>query len=95
MKFPETLRTYCPFCRAHQEHEVRLNRKGKERTMNRGRRKFEEVKRGYGSIPRTPKKEVYKVGKRPVFLLKCKVCKKKHQRHQRARTKKTVEIKSH
>ena len=94
MKFPETIRTHCPTCDKHTEHEVRLQRKGKERTMNRGRRKFEEVKRGYGSIPRTPKKEVYKIGKRPVFVLKCKICKKRHQRHLRARTKKVVEIKS-
>ena len=94
MKFPETIKTYCPHCRKHSEHEVRLARKGKERSGSRGRRKFEEVKRGYGSIPRTPKKQVYKVGKRPVFLLKCKVCGKKHQRVHRARTKKTVEIKS-
>jgi large subunit ribosomal protein L44e len=94
MKFPEAIKTYCPTCKKHTDHEVRLQRKGKERSMSRGRRKFEEVKRGYGSIPRTPKKQVYKVGKRPVFVLKCKVCNKRHLRAHKARTKKTVEIKS-
>jgi len=93
MKFPDTIKTYCPYCKAHTEHEVRLGRKGKERTMNRGRRKYKEVKKGYGGSPRTPKKDVYKIGKRPVFILKCKVCKKKQQRVHKARTKKTVEVK--
>ena len=95
MKFPEVIRTNCPSCKTHQEHEVALNRKGKERTMNRGRRKFEEVKKGYGGSPRTPKKPVYKVGKRSVIVLKCKNCGKKHQKVHVARTKKPVEITSH
>lgn len=93
MKFPEVIKTYCPYCKVHTEHEIRLGKKGMERTMNRGRRKYEEVKKGYRGSPRTPKKEVYKIGKRPVLILRCKVCKKQQQRVHRARTKKAVEIK--
>ncbi|MFH0861237.1 MAG: 50S ribosomal protein L44e [Candidatus Altiarchaeota archaeon] len=94
MKVPQTLRTHCPHCNKHTEHQVRVAKKGKERTMTRGRRKYTEVKRGYGGSPRTPKKPVYKVGKRVVLLLKCKVCGKSHQKHYKARTKKTTEVKS-
>lgn len=61
--------------------------------MSEGRRKYKEVKKGYGGSPRTPKKEVYKVGKRPFLVLKCKGCGKKHQRVYNARTKKSIEIK--
>ncbi|MDD5111438.1 MAG: 50S ribosomal protein L44e [Candidatus Altiarchaeota archaeon] len=94
MKFPESINTYCPSCRKHTKHTVSLGKKGKERTMNRGRRKYEKIKKGYGGSPRTPKKQVYKVGKRTVLLMKCSVCKKKHQKLFTARTKKTVEITS-
>jgi len=60
--------------------------------MKKGRRRYEAVKSGYGGSPRTPKKEVYKVGKRPVLILTCKVCSKKQQMVYHARTKKRVEI---
>lgn len=92
MKLPHIIKTHCPHCNKHTEHEVRLAKKGKERPMSSGRRKYEKIKRGYGGSPRTPKKQVYKVGKRPVAILKCKNCSKKHQKVYRARTKKTVEV---
>ncbi|MFH1721671.1 MAG: 50S ribosomal protein L44e [Candidatus Altiarchaeota archaeon] len=92
MKFPSIIRTNCPSCKSHQEHEVSLNRKGKERTINRGRRKYEAVKKGYKGSPRCPKKTVFKIGKRSVMVLKCKACGKKHQKVHVARTKKPVEV---
>lgn len=94
MKVPQLIKTYCPSCNKHTEHDVRLNKKGKERTMTEGRRKYKAVKAGYGGSPRTPKKDVYKVGKRTVLILRCKVCKKGHQKIYSARTKKPVEVKS-
>jgi large subunit ribosomal protein L44e len=92
MKVPDKIRTNCPSCNKHTTHTVKIARKGKERSMSRGRRKFEAVKRGYGGMPRTPKKPCYKVGKRVVLLLECSVCKKKHQKAYAARTKKAVEV---
>jgi large subunit ribosomal protein L44e len=92
MKLPSTLKTYCKHCHKHAEHDVKLNRKGKERSMSQGRRRYKEVKKGYKGSPRTPKKDVYKIGKRTVLILTCKSCGKKQQRVHRARTKKTVTI---
>ena len=92
MKLPNAIKTHCPYCNAHKEHTVRLMRKGKERSMSRGRRKYESVKTGYGGSPRTPKKEVYKVGKRTIAILTCKTCEKKHQKVYESRTKRKVEI---
>jgi len=92
MKLPETVRTHCPFCNTHTEHEVSIAKKGKVRKNSIGTRKFERVKKGYGGMPRTPKKHVYKTGKRPLIMLKCTVCKKKHQKTYHIRTKKAVVI---
>jgi large subunit ribosomal protein L44e len=93
MKLPEVMKTYCPFCKVHTEHDVKLERKGKARSTTIGTRKFIRVKKGYGGSPRTPKKQVYKVGKRPVAILACKKCKKKHPKAYASRTKKKAEIK--
>ena len=92
VKIPDKMRTHCPHCNKHSTHNVRVNRKGKERSMNQGRRKYEQVKAGYGGSPRTPKKPCYKVGKRTLLVLECGDCKKKHQKLYSARTKKTVEV---
>jgi ribosomal protein L44E len=92
VKVPDKMRTNCPSCNKHATHNVKMHRKGKERSMNKGRRKYEEVKKGYGGSPRTPKKPCYKIGKRPVLVLECIECKKKHQKVYAARTKKTVEV---
>jgi large subunit ribosomal protein L44e len=92
MKFPDKLRANCQKCGKHTEHKVKLARKGKERSMNRGRRRYKQVKAGYGGSPRTPKKQVYKVGKRSVLLLECSECKSKREKAFRARTKKPVEV---
>jgi len=92
MKVPDKITTNCPHCKKHTVHNVKINRKGKERSMSQGRRKFEMVKRGYGGMPRTPKKPCYKIGKRTVLVLECTGCKKKHQKLYAARTKKNVEV---
>ncbi|VVB52588.1 50S ribosomal protein L44e [uncultured archaeon] len=94
MKIPDKITANCPSCHKHVIHNVRINRKGKESTLSRGRRKYTEVKKGYGGSPRTPKKPVYKVGKRTVLILECSNCKKKHQRIFEARTKKPIEVTS-
>jgi len=93
MKIPDKIKANCPHCRKHTVHNVKVARKGKESSMSRGRRKYIQVKKGYGGSPRTPKKQVYKIGKRVVLMLECTACKKKHQRNFSARTKKTVEVK--
>jgi large subunit ribosomal protein L44e len=35
MKMPKKIRTYCPFCKTHQEHEVEKVKKGKASGMTR------------------------------------------------------------
>ncbi|MBD3261147.1 MAG: 50S ribosomal protein L44e [Candidatus Altiarchaeales archaeon] len=92
MKVPDKIRTNCPKCKKHTQHKVRQARKGKEKRMNWGRRQYERVKAGYGGSPRTPKKPVFKIGKRTVLLLECGECNKKRQKVYSARTKKTVEV---
>ncbi|MHA2399911.1 MAG: 50S ribosomal protein L44e [Promethearchaeota archaeon] len=78
MKYPRTIRRYCSNCRAHQPHNVSIYKKGKERTLNHGRRRLEKKKRGYGSFPKEIFHKNAKVNKKTTPLLECSVCGKKH-----------------
>ena len=78
MKFPRTTRCYCPTCRSHKVHNVSLYKKGKERTLNQGRRRLERKKRGYGSFPKEIFHRNSKINKRSTPLLECTECGKKH-----------------
>jgi len=92
MKLPDVMNSYCPHCNKHTKHKVALAKKGKARTNSRGTRKFAEIKKGYGGMPRTPKKPVFKTAKRVKIILTCSLCKKKHEKVYKDRTKKAVVI---
>lgn len=92
MEMPKRIRTYCPSCNTHTEHAVSLMSKGKARALAYGNRRQERKLRGHGG-KRAGKKPVKKQGKRQVVVLKCSVCKKKHQRVVTDRTVKRLELK--
>lgn len=91
MKYPKTVRTYCPKCRKHTVHTAKMASKGAARTMAIGTRKHERKLEGRGG-KRAGKVPVKKQGKRQVVALSCPECKKKHQRTIGTRTKKKLEI---
>jgi len=78
MKYPKTIRRYCPSCRVHTEHRVTLYKKGKENTLAQGKRRFEKKKKGYGSFPKQIFHKNAKINKRFTPLLECPKCNKKH-----------------
>jgi large subunit ribosomal protein L44e len=92
MKFPKETRTYCPYCKTHQPHKVRLVSKGRARTLAAGNRAHERSLLGHGGKV-AGEKTVKKQGKRQVLMLECPTCKKKHQRTVGTRTKKKIELK--
>ena len=91
MKFPNQLNTYCPVCRKHTVHKVKLYAKGSARSMAWGQIKHARKLVGYkGKV--AGEKTVKKQGKRQKIILECPVCKKKHQRTIAVRTRKKLEI---
>lgn len=93
MKFPNEINAYCPFCKKHEAHKVKVASKGATRTLARGTRAHERKLLGHGG-KRAGKKTVKKQGKRQKLILQCQTCKKKHQRVLGGgRTTKKVEIK--
>ena len=78
MKYPKTVRRYCPYCRTHTVHNVSIYKKGKERMLNHGRRRVERKKKGYGSFPKEIFHKNAKINKKTVPLMECTECNKKH-----------------
>lgn len=87
VKYPKTIRTFCPFCRKHTEHEVEVVKKRPRGKLKKGERAFQRKLKGYGSFPR-PKPSGEKPTKKLDLRFKCKECGKKHTRGKGFRVKK-------
>lgn len=74
MKVPKVIRTYCPRCRSHNEFTVTLYKKGRERALSAGRRRYEEKQRGYGGQKKPIQRRMAKTSKKYVLRLRCKKC---------------------
>jgi large subunit ribosomal protein L44e len=91
LKYPKEINTYCPICKTHTVHKVKLASKGKSRSMSMGNRKHARKLEGHEG-KRAGEKTVKKQGKRQKIVLECSACKKKHERTIGTRTKKKLEI---
>jgi len=87
MKYPKTVRMYCPYCKKHTIHKVVIVKKKPRRKTAHGQRIFLRKLKGYGSFPR-PKPNYEKPTKRVDLRFKCSVCGKSHTRGKGWRTKK-------
>ncbi|MFX1491203.1 MAG: 50S ribosomal protein L44e [Promethearchaeota archaeon] len=74
MKAPKIMKTYCARCKMHKEHTVSLYKKGRERALSAGRRRYTRKESGYGSQPKPIQKRFSKVTKKQSLRLKCNEC---------------------
>ena len=61
MKFPKQINAYCPACRSHQIHKVKVASKGRARTLAKGNRAHNRSLLGHGG-KRAGEKTVKKQG---------------------------------
>lgn len=102
MKFPKTVKRYCPFCKKHTEHKLTQTKKHAPSAFSYGskiRAKRRGASRGMGNRGRYSKPAISqfkmtgkKQSKKTDFRLECKECKKTHVQRKNFRTKK-VEFK--
>ncbi|MBI5224394.1 50S ribosomal protein L44e [Candidatus Micrarchaeota archaeon] len=93
MIVPKEIRTYCPTCRKHQVHRVKVSTSKYKagRTLAWGTLKHERKLAGYhGKVK--GKAKVKKQGIRNKLMLECNVCKKKHEVVTTGRMKKKSEV---
>jgi len=74
VKIKKEMRKYCPRCNNYTIHTISLYKKGKDRKLAQGTRRYNRKKKGYGSQPKPIQKKFAKVTKKAMFRLRCKVC---------------------
>ncbi len=92
MIIPKELASYCPTCKKHTRHKVKVTTTKIKpgRTLAWGTRRHERKLRGYhGKVK--GKAKVKKQGIRNKIMLECLTCKKKHERTISGRMKKKAE----
>lgn len=74
MKVPKSLTTYCPKCKKHTEHTISLYRKGRDRPLAEGNRRYARKNEGYGGQRDPRQRKIAKTTKKQLLMLKCKTC---------------------
>ena len=80
MKYPRTIKTYCPRCKTHTEFSVSLYKAGKRKGAKKGERHLAVRKKGYGGQKFPLQHNQAKVTKKQSIMLECGECKYKLQR---------------
>ncbi len=74
MKVPKTSTTYCPKCKKHTEHTISLYKKGRDRPLAEGNRRYARKNEGYGGQRDPRQRKISKTTKKQSLMLKCKIC---------------------
>lgn len=74
MKFPSSMRTFCPRCKTHTEFSVSLYKAGKRKGAKLGERRQAVRKKGYGGQKFPLQHNQAKVSRKQSILLKCNEC---------------------
>lgn len=80
MRVPNTMRTFCPRCKTHTDHNVSIYKAGKRRGAKKGERHQARRKKGYGGQKFPLQHNQAKVTKKQSLILECKECSYKLQR---------------
>lgn len=80
MRVPKTMRTFCPRCETHTDHNVSIYKAGKRRGAKKGERHQARRKKGYGGQKFPLQHNQAKVTKKQSLILECKECSYKLQR---------------
>lgn len=88
MKFPKTMRIFCPYCKKHTQHKVEIAKRRPRRKLAHGQRRFLRKMRGYTSFPKEKPTGREKPTKKLDLRYKCNECGKMHTKGKGFRVKK-------
>jgi large subunit ribosomal protein L44e len=75
MHYPKVVKTYCPRCHVHTEHEVEKDKKRPASELKWGQRRFRRATSGYGGFPRPKPEGRAKAVRRVNLKFRCRKCK--------------------
>lgn len=93
MKYPKTIRMYCPHCKKHTLQDVEFSKKRPRGAMTHGQRIFKRKMLGYGSFPKENPGKREKSTRNVDLRFKCKTCGKYNMRGKGFRAKKLEFVK--
>ena len=74
MKYPRNIMTYCPKCNKHTQFAVSLYKKGRDRKLAEGNRRYKRKQEGYGGQRKPKQRKMAKTTKKQTIILRCKNC---------------------
>jgi len=74
MKVPRNINTHCPKCNKHTEHTLSLYKRGRDRPLAEGNRRYDRKQKGYGGMRKPKLRKTAKTTKKQTFKLRCKEC---------------------
>jgi len=74
MKYPRRMKTYCPRCKTHTEFTVSQYRKGRDRKLAEGNRRYARKQEGYGGQRAPRQRRTAKTTRKQNVMLRCTVC---------------------
>lgn len=77
VNYPKARKTHCSKCNAHLDHKVSLYKKGKDRPVAQGARRYKRKQQGYGGQTKPILRRKVKSTKKVVLKLECSTCKRK------------------
>ena len=77
---PKFIRTYCPALKRHTVHKVSQYKKGKERSISQGRRRYDRKQKGYGGQTKPILKKKAKTTRKIVLKMQCQESHKMKQK---------------
>ena len=74
MKYPRSIATHCPKCNKHTEFTSTLYKKGKDRALAEGNRRYKRKQEGYGGQRKPKQRKTAKTTRKQVIMLRCNTC---------------------
>ncbi|MHA2408048.1 MAG: 50S ribosomal protein L44e [Candidatus Ranarchaeia archaeon] len=74
MKYPRTIKTYCPRCGKHTLFTVSQYKKGQDRRLAEGNRRYARKQEGYGGQRAPRQRKTAKTTKKQSVILSCNTC---------------------
>lgn len=74
MNYPRSRRTYCKKCKQHTEFTVSMYKKGKERALAKGTRRYKRKQKGYGGQVKPKQRKTAKTTKKQTLIARCGTC---------------------
>ena len=80
MKYPRNIKSFCQKCKTHTDFTVSLYKKGRDRSLAEGNRRYERKQEGYGGQRKPKQKRMAKTTKKQNLIIQCNSCGYKRQK---------------